>query len=422
MPPVVLLTFDHLHLGYLGPYGNEWIETPNWNRLASEGVTFDQCLADVYPLHDPRHTFWRPEQNWLTALRAKGVRIALVTDASAPKLPEAYFDEVHHISGTEGADATETDTTLARLMVESGRLLARLRQTHAPCLLWIRCRGVPEPWLPPREFMDLYFEEFGLAPSTPVDESIDEAEDSAAAIDSAWDQYEAFGPVDEPVDSAAVQRVMEDDAEAEVLHDANPAETDWPSIRAVYAGYVSFLDRWLTKVLTVHFQSSEPSLLVAAAISGEDFGELERSPDGTAPLHSLSLRIPLIVHSAGLTDGSRRQSLVQLSDIPATIADWFGRQAPRSPEKTAQAGNSLLPLIHGQTETLRTEVRLQTATQLGLWTPDYFYVRNRHGTPTELQESARLYEKPHDRWDHASVAMLAHGEADDLELRLSGAR
>jgi len=423
MAPVVLVTFDHLHLGYLGPYGNEWIETPNWNRLASDGVTFDQCLADVSPLHDSRHVFWQPDQNWLAALRTAGVRVVLITDGSAPKLPEGGFDEVVRVSGTDGPDAAETETTLARLMIESGRVLARLRQSKSPALLWVRCRGIPQPWLPPREFMDLYFEEFGLAPSAPIDDAAaDDAEetveDSTADIDSAWEVYEEFGPLDEPVDTPTARPMPEEIDEAEVLHEDVAVETDWPSIRAVYAGYVSFLDRWLTKLLTVHHNSNEPALLIAAGISGEGFGDLETNSDGTSALHSTTLRVPLVVHAAGLTDGSRRQALVQLGDIPATIIDWFAGQSPPVNIESPQVEQSLLPLIRGETQRLREEIRLVTDKQLGLWTADYFYVRNRRGTPTELQESARLYEKPHDRWDHANVAMLAHGEADDLEARL----
>src|SRR5439155_10403244 len=35
-----------LHLGYLGCYGNEWIATPGFDRLAAEGAVFDQHFAD----------------------------------------------------------------------------------------------------------------------------------------------------------------------------------------------------------------------------------------------------------------------------------------------------------------------------------------------------------------------------------------
>jgi arylsulfatase A-like enzyme len=35
-----------LHLGYLGCYGNDWVATPNLDRLAAQGITFDWHFAD----------------------------------------------------------------------------------------------------------------------------------------------------------------------------------------------------------------------------------------------------------------------------------------------------------------------------------------------------------------------------------------
>src|SRR5690348_5615076 len=43
----LVLTLRGCHLGYLGCYGNGWIATPNVDRLAAQGVVFDQHLADV---------------------------------------------------------------------------------------------------------------------------------------------------------------------------------------------------------------------------------------------------------------------------------------------------------------------------------------------------------------------------------------
>lgn len=39
---ILSLSAVGLHLGYLGCYGNEWIATPNFDRLAADGVVFDR--------------------------------------------------------------------------------------------------------------------------------------------------------------------------------------------------------------------------------------------------------------------------------------------------------------------------------------------------------------------------------------------
>ena len=41
----IVLVLDSLHLGYLGCYGNQWISTPNLDRLAARGVVFDHYFA-----------------------------------------------------------------------------------------------------------------------------------------------------------------------------------------------------------------------------------------------------------------------------------------------------------------------------------------------------------------------------------------
>jgi arylsulfatase A-like enzyme len=82
---VVLVTIDALQPAYLGPYGNEWIETPTFDRLAAGGVVFDQHFADV-PSADTRS--WRtgghaalppePATDLCRKLEESGVRITSV--------------------------------------------------------------------------------------------------------------------------------------------------------------------------------------------------------------------------------------------------------------------------------------------------------------------------------------------------------
>ena len=43
---VIVIEACGLHLGYLGCYGNDWVATPNLDRLAAEGVVFEWHFAD----------------------------------------------------------------------------------------------------------------------------------------------------------------------------------------------------------------------------------------------------------------------------------------------------------------------------------------------------------------------------------------
>ena len=50
---IVFILADGLQVATLGPYGNEWIATPNLNRLATQAVVFDQHFADTPGIADP---------------------------------------------------------------------------------------------------------------------------------------------------------------------------------------------------------------------------------------------------------------------------------------------------------------------------------------------------------------------------------
>ncbi|MFN5532429.1 MAG: hypothetical protein ACK5F7_17775, partial [Planctomycetaceae bacterium] len=41
----LVLAADRWHVDFMGVYGNDWIETPALQRLASEGVVFDAHFA-----------------------------------------------------------------------------------------------------------------------------------------------------------------------------------------------------------------------------------------------------------------------------------------------------------------------------------------------------------------------------------------
>ena len=101
---VITIVCNSLHLGFLGAYGNAWIETPSLDRLASEGVVFDHHFPENLTTLPTRRSWWTgrygfadPDQGW-TPLRPderilpdilwnQGVRTALISDV--PLLREA---------------------------------------------------------------------------------------------------------------------------------------------------------------------------------------------------------------------------------------------------------------------------------------------------------------------------------------------
>src|SRR5690242_6702586 len=112
----VVLTFDRLHLGYLGCYGNDWIETPNFDRLATQSVLFDQHFAvDLHPEAANRAWWSAPslsgeaaspatgEAGLLDALSTIGVKTWLFAESDGSDGPSVApaFDEIAIIRGSD---------------------------------------------------------------------------------------------------------------------------------------------------------------------------------------------------------------------------------------------------------------------------------------------------------------------------------
>ena len=54
----IVIVIDRLGSGFLGPYGNTWIETPALNELASESVLFEDAIADSNDLTLLYRSYW----------------------------------------------------------------------------------------------------------------------------------------------------------------------------------------------------------------------------------------------------------------------------------------------------------------------------------------------------------------------------
>ena len=91
----ICLVVDRLHAGYVGAYGNTWIETPWLDRLASQSIVFDQCLIEGPQLEGLCRSYWQgwhpllgsnmpDERSALPSLlAAAGVTTTLLTDEPA---------------------------------------------------------------------------------------------------------------------------------------------------------------------------------------------------------------------------------------------------------------------------------------------------------------------------------------------------
>ncbi len=126
----ICLVIDRLHRGFLGAYGNTWVETPAFDRLAAESFAFDQMLIDSPRLGPLYRSYWQglhalaPDVEGRASLpallREPGVRSTLMTDDRAVREHPLTieFDEVVEIDppwqSQMAAEGAYEETHLAR--------------------------------------------------------------------------------------------------------------------------------------------------------------------------------------------------------------------------------------------------------------------------------------------------------------------
>ena len=416
----LVLSFDHFHIGYLGCYGNDWIETPNFDRLAGESVVFDRHFCENLDPAALGHAWWTGRYQFLLdetaqrkcaqvaeVLSEAGVRTRLVVESDGRDDPmiAPSFDDNETIRGKDGLEIPESETPVARLIQRSCELLAE--SAEAPELLWIKSRGVPSPWLPPRGFADLYLEDFGLA----AEKAAEEGQDEGDAPEEESERPSA-SPQETPSEAPSPDSPEADES------------LEWRYAAAMYAAYVTLVDRWFGKLAAALAESPgwRDALLIVCAGSGQPLGEHGRIADERWLLRAECVQAPLWVRlPQGEQRATRRRAIVQTVDLAPTLLDWFGavRNPAVSPSSTATlTGESLLPLVRNERQLLREAALMGFGRQeRGILTDDFFYVESDEGEGA-TSPAPLLFEKPQDRWDQCDVLSQYAQDADELSQRL----
>jgi arylsulfatase A-like enzyme len=462
---VIVVVCNSLHLGFLGPYGNGWIETPNLDRLAAEGVVFDHHFPENLTTIPTRRSWWTgrygfadPEQGW-TPLRPdepilpdllwdKGVRTALISDV--PMLRDVGygfgrgFDEVVWVRG-QGYDP----------LVPPGDPRAR----------GVRLADEPGLRLPPDDDPDFdlwtrRWEQFlrnRAALRTDVEENTGVARTVGAAIDwlerrgeekdpfVLWlDLFSPHGPWDPPEpyrDQYAAEEPDEFEAgeEGDLVEEegdeidleAVPVLIDVPAgavgdvidevellrLRRTYAGTVTLVDRWLGELFEAvkRLGRGDDTLVVFTSDQGEPLGEHGYVRRFRPWLYEELIHTPLILRMpGGRFGGMRHQGLVQTVDLLPTVLAALGL-----PPRDDLHGHDLLPLVRGERAKVRDYACLgMDAEEFAIRTHMWHLTLPVETDPDDPPRGPELYRKPEDRWDQNDVAGLHPDVAEHLELTL----
>jgi choline-sulfatase len=343
------------HAGYaLGCDGNPLAQTPNLDRLASEGTRFAQHYCNSPVCTPSRQSFFTgqlPHAAGVTRLRTQ-------LDAGKPTLAKqfrtagyrtAVFGKMHfNRAATPGLHGFETLLTEGELQREWS---ARVK----PAKIASGIPTKPLPWRPFRDPSRIWLNadklpypchEAHMKGTYLADQAIHYLEQNTAGPFALWVSFhEPHSPFDFPVEDRtridpsrlAVPRVGPNDAWQIPLIFRNLSEPDKQGINAAYYTSVAFLDRNIGRVLDAlrRLRLEEDTLVVYIADHGYNLGHHGRFEKHCG--YDPALRVPLIIRWPGRVGQRVVSGLTESIDVPATIIELLDL-----PPLPVQHGHNLL--------------------------------------------------------------------------------
>ncbi|NBO91542.1 MAG: hypothetical protein EBV06_04400 [Planctomycetia bacterium] len=357
----LLLIPRGLQPALIGPYGNRWIDTPNFDLLAEAGVVFDRQYSSRpgTPLLD---------SSFLDALRDAGVSTRFIRDTSRGRLAGSPTAEEY--------DGTERTLAVARKALRS-----------LDGLLVVEFASLLPPWRIAQQFLDAVFT------PTPAGEELieddEELDDEEKDLDDDENDNE-----DEGLELLPEEEILEPILSPPTgAIDVNDDRL-FLGIQSTYAAAVTQFDAVMGELLD---GLPDDVTLMVASDQGLPLGEHGHVGPGGG-LYAELVHVPLIAVGPGLHGGARVGELTSTFDLGPTIAARFGIAWP---------GVDLLAPLPP-----RDAIIMSTESERAIRTPTWFLRLPHKGTP-------ELYEKPHDRSEILNVSGPNFGVVEELVRRLT---
>lgn len=414
---VIVISFDRWHAGFLGCYGNPWVDSPHLDQFALNGTVFDRHFAEnLHPLN-LQHAWWTGrcqfplsiaqqglEPTWLPLLTASNIRSHLIYD-TASRLPvrRELFDDSTPVD-THDTLKMDFEKRTPKSIKTAIALLKEMEQRPEDSeLLWLHLGGLPLD-----QSSVAYDEFYADGPETEeADAEDDEPEQDEVDLSDA--ESGAFPPRFWRRNRSSPRELAEAQLRDSDLEMTSSDQRAWRRRRDLYSGQVTQWDAWIGRLLSAAKPGCDqtPTMIVFTAAAGQHLGEHPALGEEQGLFHEviqvpLMVQIPLAERSSG-----RRHLLSHAPDLPATILDWLGVPPGESP---AIDGISLLPAIREDATTPRDTIYVGSVTDWGVRTAEHYY---HYSAKDEIQGPVEsLFKKPGDRWDANNISRQY---LDDLE-------
>jgi len=404
---VLVIVARGLQLGAIGCYGNGWIDTPALDRLAAEGVVFDQHFADAaspegaraawrsgnYDLPAPSPLQGKEKSDLLKHLTENGISCCLIVDESHPLPP----DFLQGWSDVQRVTSSDDDTPLEAALAAAEAHLKK-EGGQPGWLLWVELAPLLPPWDTPVDFQEPYFSD------DPLEEDSDVPLDEDEEIQEEDEEEELLTPLEDPEPGPI-----------------DPDDDDlYLRLQTTYGAAVTYLDAGIAQLLETldDLELADETVVIVLSDCGQALGEHGLIGPVRPWLHEEIVHLPLLVRLPGLAEAGRRvQALTQAVDLAPTLVEVFGL----SPLPCH--GRSLVPLWRGEAEQVRAYicagVQVDEGIEWCLRTTEWAFLLPVQPHPDDAGRTSQLYVKPDDRWEVNNVVQhhLEWSEALEQTLR-----
>ncbi|MBC7853835.1 MAG: sulfatase-like hydrolase/transferase [Pirellulaceae bacterium] len=371
----IIFVVDRLGSGFLGPYGNTWVETQSCNRLASQGLLCEFMVSDSTALESVYRSYWTGRHAMDVSLADEslpemagkaGLKTILLTDeplVAEHPLAAGFAEKMLLPAEDVTALATEIDQTqIARLTQAALEVIARQRE---PYLLWIHSRGMSGAWDAPQEYRNAFRDEEDPQPGDFTTPPL-------------MKRSGRFDP----------------DELLRYVHS--------------FAGQVTVMDLCVGALLDAAAEQrmAQDTLFAFTSPRGYPLGEHGQVGPVENALYGEVLNVPLILRlPQGRGALTRTQELIQPGDLHDLLC---AQLVPGSP--------SLLMDIAERRDHLPRDIACAIATgERAIRTPAWFLREVRKG---DDEPRVELFAKSDDRWEVNEVASRAAEVAEELKAAL----
>ncbi len=376
----LVIMFDSLSYRYVGAYGNTWIKTPNMDRLAREGVLFEEMYIEGLPtipcrraMLTGRYTLagkgWSPLEMDDTSIAdlcwGRPIDTAMIYDCPMYQLPKfGYtrgYDKAWFIHGQLPDQFYAHDPLYHRDPHEfmEDHIPAKAKAVHGTEGVADFALQEAREMLGERQYWRTEYER-------PVHKTVRKAIEYLEQVDRnkqffLWvDSFDPHEPWDPP--SVYTKTPCPYDPEYKGKNIPTPimgpaavyTEPELNHIRMLYAELITVCDNALGILMDAvrRLGFEQDTLFMMVSDHGEPMGNAEHGHGILAtcrpwPYDELS-HAPMLLRAPGIKAGQRIKAFVQSCDIAPTICDWLGIGV--HPDMT---GQSLLPLCRGEVSKVR---------------------------------------------------------------------